>query len=945
MEIDPIILELRVDASKFKRDLNNATRTVETQLGKQERSSKRLEKQMLRSSTSISTAFKGLAGTLATAFTGRELVGLIDSFTRLQNSLKVAGLEGEGLAAVQERLRSIGSQYGVEVEALAGVFSKASLAQKDLGASSEQILQLNEAIAASLKITGTSSQEASGALLQLGQALGSGIVRAEEFNSILEGALPLAQAAARGIDGFGGSVAKLRAAVADGQITSKQFFEGILKAAPDTLKQAESATLTLSGAFTVLRNELILYVGDAAKTSGATEALSSAIKSMAENLDILIPAIAVLAGALSANAVTSLVAARVAALALAGQSVGTAASMGILGSASFALQARMVGAATGMEAATFAARGLASALVIPAIGALVIGIGYVIANLETMEERLDRVSKSADKLEEEADEMEGTLRKAGVAIDDVGDAANGAVSGVDRLSRSFEQARKKAKELEDQAGITALKLAELDIRRIQSEKASIKSAQRGRSNSINAQTRTGDAFATTTDTKLRGQEATILADLNREESAQRRRLKAIAAGIRNGINVTDVVDTPAGSDPDKKKKAKKGPKEPKDRTDQIISRFNDELASLAQQTLSAQQQLATSAEERAELELRSIELARINAIDSINADKDYTKAQKQRLVQQVEALTDFEREAVEREKQLQLAREASDIAQNQAQLEMKALRDQLDLAKTQSERRAIALRIVDAYYDTERAAIQSALLETKIGDANYQILQARLAALDAARNADNQRALEDTAGPLEDYINRIPKGPVAIGEEIERNAVSAIRDLNSGLADAIVNGENLGDVLENTGKRFIAQLIEMGIQLLFIKPLLESLGGSSGGGLFSTLGSIFASAAPRAAGGPVSAGEVYRINESGQEYFKPNTDGKMIAANQVNAMKGGYGGSQADGRITITLSEDLNARVESIAGPIAVEVVKIAAPQITNAAVSETFRRSSRPRI
>ena len=52
--------------------------------------------------------------------------------------------------------------------------------------------QLGKALA----IQGSSATESSGALRQLSQAFSSGIVRAEEFNSILEGAFPIAQAAA-----------------------------------------------------------------------------------------------------------------------------------------------------------------------------------------------------------------------------------------------------------------------------------------------------------------------------------------------------------------------------------------------------------------------------------------------------------------------------------------------------------------------------------------------------------------------------------------------------------------------------------------------------------------------------------------------------------------------------------------------------------------------------
>lgn len=299
MEIDPVILELRAELSRYNNQLRATTTIVDRSLQQQERRVISLERQFERSSGAISSKLRLLAGTFAGAFSAREIGGLIDGFTRLQNSLRVAGLEGEALASVQERLRQIGATYGVEIEALGSVFSRATLAQKELGASTEEIIRLNEIIAAGLKVTGTSSQQASGALLQLGQALGSDIVRGEEFNSILEGALPIAQAAARGIERFGGSVAKLRTEIVNGNVTSKEFFEGILRGGVDTIAQAERATLTLGGAFTVLRNELTLYVGEASKSNGATAALSSAIQTLAANLDTVANSTAVIGAVLA----------------------------------------------------------------------------------------------------------------------------------------------------------------------------------------------------------------------------------------------------------------------------------------------------------------------------------------------------------------------------------------------------------------------------------------------------------------------------------------------------------------------------------------------------------------------------------------------------------------------------------------------------------------------
>jgi tape measure domain-containing protein len=908
-EIDPVILELRADLGKYQAGIRTATRTVETQLGKQERSSQRLEKQMLRSSTSISSAFRGLAGTLAAAFTGRELVGLVDSFTRLQNSLKVAGLEGESLANVQERLRSIGSQYGVELEALGSVFNRAALAQKELGASTEDIIQLNEVVAASLKVTGSSSEQARGALLQLSQAIGQDVVRGEEFNSILEGALPLAQAAARGIEGMGGSVAKLRGEVIAGNITSKEFFEGILKGGTETIKQAEAATLTLGGAFTVLRNELTLYVGNAAKTSGVTVALSDAIKGLADNLDRIIPALAIIATILGTRYVAGAVAAS---------------------GATRALIAYLSLATTSLAGTALAARGAGAALlgalggpVGVAVLALVGGIIYLKSETEKAgqasaeyRDQQERLAKIQDKTTEATNSLATATGKARQeAIANAKAIRQETIQYLANARAATIAAQAKAAAARNEANVTQQQTAqELSQGDFGLRGGNIASSRPGGN----------DPAVKAAENRARKAEANVrIAEKNERDATA------------NLVRIDAIIKAPpavASVAPGKDKKTKKGPKAPKDRTDEILSRFNDELASLAQQTLSAQQSLATSAQDRAELELRSIELARINTVESINAEKDYTAAQKQRLIQQVEALTDFEREAVERQKQAQLSREASDIAQTMARIEQDSLRDQLDLARTQAERRDIALRIVDAFYDSERAALEGALLAEDINDADRAILQAKLGALDAAKRAETTRAKQDTAGPLESYVNSLPQGFDEIGQSIEGAAVSGIKDLNSGLAEAIVNGENLGNVLENAGKQFVAQLIQIGLQLLFIEAI-KGIGSALG---FSLPG--FANGTNSAPGGLAIVGE------RGPEIVNLPKGSQVIPNNQINARTGQSGG-QTDGRITITLSEDLNARVESIAGPIAVEVVKIAAPQITNAAVSETFRRSSRPRI
>jgi tape measure domain-containing protein len=229
----------------------------------------------------------GLAATAAGYVSARAVVEAADAYTRFTNQLKVAGVAGSNMDEVQSALFASAQKNGVEIEALGKLYSRASMAAGELGADQGKLLQFTDGVTAALRVQGGSSESASGALLQLSQALGSGIVRAEEFNSILEGAYPIAQAAARGIDGMGGSVARLRAAVADGRVTSQQFFAGLLKGFEETKRQAEGMSLTVAQASTNLETSWIKLIGQADKLLGISPTIASAIGGIGSLMETL----------------------------------------------------------------------------------------------------------------------------------------------------------------------------------------------------------------------------------------------------------------------------------------------------------------------------------------------------------------------------------------------------------------------------------------------------------------------------------------------------------------------------------------------------------------------------------------------------------------------------------------------------------------------------------
>ena len=325
-ETEQLVVSLEARIRDFERNFQRANRAANDNFGKIENrarvSARRMEKSMADAATGMGNRLKGLAGSLAAAFSARELISLTDSYTRFQNSLRVAGVEGANLKLVQDQLFASAQRYGVELETLGQLYGRASQAAGALGASQSDLLKFTNNISAAVKVQGGSVQQASGALLQLSQALQSGTVRAEEFNSINEGLFPVLQAVAAGNARFGGSVAKLRAEVMAGTVSSREFFEAFQAGAPMLEERAAKSVLTTSAAFQTLRNAMVQYFGEADQSNGATAALAEAIKMLADNLDIVIPAIATLSAALGIGFVTNAARAAMAARGVGGALLG-----------------------------------------------------------------------------------------------------------------------------------------------------------------------------------------------------------------------------------------------------------------------------------------------------------------------------------------------------------------------------------------------------------------------------------------------------------------------------------------------------------------------------------------------------------------------------------------------------------------------------------------------
>ena len=137
---------------------------------------------------------------------------------------------------------------------------------------------LNKAIA----LTSQGAAQDAAAIQQFSQALASGVLRGDEFNSVMENSPGLAQALADGLDV---PITKLRGMAEAGELTADRLINALGKSAPKVAEQFNQLPVTVGQSLTLLNNEFIKFIGQSDKATGASATLAQGITLLSRNLD------------------------------------------------------------------------------------------------------------------------------------------------------------------------------------------------------------------------------------------------------------------------------------------------------------------------------------------------------------------------------------------------------------------------------------------------------------------------------------------------------------------------------------------------------------------------------------------------------------------------------------------------------------------------------------
>lgn len=136
----------------------------------------------------------------------------------------------------------------------ADMVAKLGTLAPDAFSSNKELVAFAEQINKQFALAGASGQGAQAALLQLTQAMSSGVLRGEELNSVLEQAPTIAQAIARYM---GVTVGEMRELASEGKITAQVVKNALFDAAKDTNAAFDKIPLTFGQAWTMAGNAAV----------------------------------------------------------------------------------------------------------------------------------------------------------------------------------------------------------------------------------------------------------------------------------------------------------------------------------------------------------------------------------------------------------------------------------------------------------------------------------------------------------------------------------------------------------------------------------------------------------------------------------------------------------------------------------------------------------------
>ena len=257
-------------------------------MGKLTKSMKRTEtaaSSIRRSFVKLNSALAIIGG--ATFFGGmiKDTIKVIDTYKELGGRLNLVVKDTVGLSQAQEDLVQVALRTYTAFDGVGALYAKMGLATKDLAIDHQTLLDITETVANTLRLSGASAQEAKSSMLQLSQAMASGVLAGDEYRSISENNVALLDLFSKASGKTRGELKKMAAAQ---EITTEKMVEWISTFRDEYRALVSDLPVTVGRAMSNLKTEWQQFIVEIDKSTNATQTLSEAIVWLSKNMKELV---------------------------------------------------------------------------------------------------------------------------------------------------------------------------------------------------------------------------------------------------------------------------------------------------------------------------------------------------------------------------------------------------------------------------------------------------------------------------------------------------------------------------------------------------------------------------------------------------------------------------------------------------------------------------------
>ena len=231
---------------------------------------------------SLFSKLSNLAMFAGVSLTLGSIVKTIDEWKVIEGQVNNVTKSQQESKAVQKEIYNIASRTRQQYKSTAELYTSVARNAQELKKSTKDILLFTEDVSNAMLLGGGDASSQQAALVQLGQALGSGTLRGDELNSIMEQAPRLAKAIA---EGMGTTIGQLRQMGSEGKLTAQDVFNAIRGQSERLKMELGKMPWTVGQATNKMQNALGKFFKEFEDKTGIIDSMAKSIAKFADYVE------------------------------------------------------------------------------------------------------------------------------------------------------------------------------------------------------------------------------------------------------------------------------------------------------------------------------------------------------------------------------------------------------------------------------------------------------------------------------------------------------------------------------------------------------------------------------------------------------------------------------------------------------------------------------------